>query len=124
MEARRAHVESMERKMREMQGGVDADQALAMGAHTVGQRLLCWRRSGPCMQLLFLPPPPPPLSQVEMLALGVVVGVGRARARAEARHGYAQQVSCRRPLFAILGWQTDKAWTRTRTLDRSWHKAK
>ena len=28
-------MESMERKMREMQGGVDADQALAMGAHTV-----------------------------------------------------------------------------------------
>eukprot|EP00802_Teleaulax_amphioxeia_P031854 Tamp_35387.p2 GENE.Tamp_35387~~Tamp_35387.p2 ORF type:complete len:172 (+),score=45.05 Tamp_35387:74-517(+) len=35
MEARRVHVESMERKMREMQGGVDADEALAMGAHTV-----------------------------------------------------------------------------------------
>ena len=76
MEARRAHVESMERKMREMQGGVDADQALAMGAHTVVLHLLCWRLSRPCMQLLFLLLPPP-LSQVEVLALGVVVGVGR-----------------------------------------------
>ena len=35
------HVESMERKMREMQGGVDADEALAMGAHTVCQFPCC-----------------------------------------------------------------------------------
>lgn len=35
------HVESMERKMREMPGGVDADQALAMGAHTVCQFPCC-----------------------------------------------------------------------------------
>jgi hypothetical protein len=35
MEARRAHVARMEEKMKENKGGVDPDQALAMGAHTV-----------------------------------------------------------------------------------------
>mmetsp|Transcript_5938 Transcript_5938/g.8834 ORF Transcript_5938/g.8834 Transcript_5938/m.8834 type:complete len:151 (+) Transcript_5938:283-735(+) len=35
MEARRTHVAIMEQKMKEVEGGIDADQALALGAHTV-----------------------------------------------------------------------------------------
>jgi len=130
MEARRTHVESMERKMREMQGGVDADQALAMGAHTVGQCLLCWCLSRPCMlhAPTFPPPPRPPRPRLMCLRWGWGMGWAGARARAEACHGYAQQVSQRRRGAGGVLWLPSSADRQgmdededTRTLELSGH---
>ena len=58
MEARRVHIESMEQRVKDTQGGVDADQALALGAHTVACPLLLLLRCAPSACVPQVPPPP------------------------------------------------------------------